>query len=73
MIESVAEQLIPSAGSVLNLPTPKVPKARTRKAKTTEKAPAKTKTRTSKKVENVTIVKKPKATDSDTADNSPKE
>ena len=61
MIESVAEQLKPSAGSVLNLPVPKVPKVRTRKAKTTEKAPAKPKTRTSKKVENVVIVKKPKA------------
>lgn len=61
MIESVAEQLKPSAGSVLNLPVPKVPKARTRKAKTTEKP----KTRTSKKVENAVIVKKVK-TDSDT-------
>ena len=47
MIESVAEQLKPSVGSVLNLPTPKAPKARTRKAKTTDKPAAKSKTRTS--------------------------
>lgn len=58
MIESVAEQLKPSVGSVLNLPTPKAPKARTRKAKTTDKPVAKSKTRTSKKIENAVIVKK---------------
>ena len=58
MIESVAEQLKPSVGSVLNLPTPKAPKARTRKAKTTDKPAAKPKTRTSKKIENAVIVKK---------------
>lgn len=58
MIESVAEQLKPTVGSVLNLPVPKVPKARTRKPKATEKPVAKPKTRTSKKVENAVIVKK---------------
>lgn len=58
MIESVAEQLKPSVGTVLNLPTPKVPKARTRKAKVTEKPAAKPKPRTSKKIENAVIVKK---------------
>ena len=66
MIESVAGQIkMPtSGGMVLNLATPKVTKPRTRKPKA-EKAPAKTKTRTSKKVESAVIVKKTKA-DSET-------
>ncbi|ELA08937.1 ribonuclease E [Moraxella macacae 0408225] len=63
MIESVAEQMQGTALGVLNLAKPKV--TRTRKAKV-EKTPTKTKSRTSKKVDNVTIVKKPKTDTSDT-------
>lgn len=61
MIESVAEQIkLPSmGGNVLNLASPKPAKARAKKPKT-EKAVAKPKTRTSKKVENAVIVKKVK-------------
>lgn len=46
-------------GNVLNLASPKPAKARAKKPKT-EKAVAKPKTRTSKKVENAVIVKKVK-------------
>lgn len=67
MIESVAEQMKPPAIGMLNLATVKAPKARTRKAKTTEKPAAKPKTRTSKKVENAVVVtKRPKATEAAT-------
>ncbi|WP_019520288.1 Rne/Rng family ribonuclease [Faucicola boevrei] len=67
MIESVAEQMNSIPLGVLNLAKPIAkPKApRTRKAKA-EKAPAKTKTRTSKKVDNVVIVKKVKAEPTET-------
>lgn len=63
MIESVAEQMKPATVGMLTLATPKAPKTRTRKAKSSEKPAAKPKARTSKKVENAVVVtKKPTTT-----------
>lgn len=72
MIESVAEQMKPQTVGILTLATPKAPKVRTRKAKASDKAPAKTKTRTSKKAENAVVVtRKPTVAhdDHDSTDN----
>ena len=72
MIESVAEQMKPQTVGILTLATPKAPKVRTRKTKASDKAPAKTKTRTSKKAENAVVVtRKPTVAhdDHDSADN----
>ncbi|WP_394261689.1 ribonuclease E/G [Moraxella boevrei] len=70
MIESVAEQMNSIPLGVLNLAKPIAkPKApRTRKPKA-EKAPAKPKTRTSKKAENAVIVKKVKPAQTETPTN----
>ena len=62
MIESVAEQMKPATVGMLTLATPKAPKTRTRKAKSSEKPAAKPKTRTSKKVENAVVVTKKSTT-----------
>lgn len=67
MIESVAEQMKPQTVGILTLATPKAPKVRSRKAKTSDKAPAKSKTRTSKKAENAVVVTRKPAVNADEA------
>lgn len=66
MIESVAEQMKPATVGMLTLATPKAPKTRTRKAKSSEKPAAKPKARTSKKVENAVVVTKKSTTTAQT-------